>query len=105
MIICLETLNIKGMLKNKRLSRVIQEKAWHMFIRILEQKAEEHGRTIIHIDMWYPSSQICSSCGYQNTSLKLKDRTWKCKKCHTQHDRDINAAKNIHQKGLEQIQI
>lgn len=102
-IICLETLNIQGMMKNKRLARAIQEKAWHMFKTILEQKAEEHGRTIIYLDQWYPSSKTCNECGYKNEDLELKDRTWTCPKCNTTHDRDINAAKNIHQEGLKTL--
>lgn len=102
-VICLETLNIKGMLKNSKLSREIQEKAWHQFTTILEEKAKEHGRTVIYIDQWYPSSKTCNNCGYKNETLKLKDRTWTCPQCNTQHDRDVNAAKNILNEGLKEL--
>jgi putative transposase len=97
----METLNIKGMLKNSRLSWSIQEKSWHMFTRILEQKAYEHGRKLIHIDQWYPSSKICNNCRYYKEDLTLSNRTWTCPHCGNRHDRDINAAKNIHQEGLK----
>lgn len=63
-IICLEKLNIWGMLKNKHLSQSIQEKSWNRFQKILEEKASEHGRTIIYVDQWYPSSKTCHNCGY-----------------------------------------
>lgn len=84
------------MLKNHKLAHQIQTKAWNTFIKILKYKAKEHGRTIIEIDQWYPSSQLCSTCGYKNTKTKdLNTRQWTCPKCKTEHDRDINAAKNI----------
>lgn len=97
----METLNIKGMLKNSRLSRSIQEKSWHMFTKILEQKAYEHGRTLIHIDQWYPSSKTCNNCQYHNDKLKFDNRIWTCPQCGNTHDRDINAAKNIQREGLK----
>ncbi|AWX32964.1 hypothetical protein AW729_07575 [Methanosphaera sp. BMS] len=102
-IISMETLNIKGMLKNSRLSRSIQEKSWHMFTKILEQKAYEHGRKLIHIDQWYPSSKTCNNCQYHKEDLTLNNRTWTCPHCGNRHDRDINAAKNIHHEGLKII--
>jgi len=98
----METLNIKGMLKNNKLSPKISQKAWHMFTTILKQKTREHGRTLIQIDTWYPSSKICSNCQHKNQNLSLKQRTWTCPQCHTTHNRDVNAAKKIHNKGLEQ---
>lgn len=104
-VICMETLNIKGMLKNTKLSNKISQKAWHMFTTILKQKTLEHGRTLIQIDPWYPSSKICSNCQHKNQNLTLKQRTWTCPKCHTTHNRDVNAAKNIHNKGLEDLII
>ena len=59
--------------------------------------------TIVYLDQWYPSSKTCNECGYKNEDLELKDRTWTCPKCNTTHDRDINAAKNIHQEGLKTL--
>ncbi len=76
-----------------------------MFTNILEQKAEEHGRIVIYIDQWYPSSKTCNNCGYKKEDLKLKDKIWTCPKCHTQHDRDVNAAKNILIEGLKELKV
>ena len=101
-IISMETLNIKGMLKNNKLSAKIQEKAWNMFQKILTQKAQKHGRTIISIDPWYPSSKICHNCQHKNTELKLQNRTWTCPNCNKKHDRDINASINIQKQGLKE---
>ena len=71
MVICLETLNIKGMLKNRNLSKKIQEKSWHMFVNILEEKAEEHGHTIIHTDQCCPSSKTCHKCQHIKKRPKI----------------------------------
>ena len=103
-VICMETLNIKGMLKNSRLSHSIQEKSWHMFTKNNRTKrAYEHGRTLIHIDQWYPSSKTCYNCQYYNDKLKLDNRILTCPQCGNTHDRDINAAKNIQREGLKKI--
>lgn len=93
--IALETLNIKGMVKNHNLAQSITDVSWGMFTRILEYKAEWHGTNIIRIGTFEPSSKTCSCCGYINKELKLSDREWKCNGCGTIHDRDINAALNI----------
>ena len=94
-VIYLENLNIKGMVKNHKLAEEISQCNWGQFISILEYKANWYGREIYQIDRFYPSSQLCSNCGYQNHNLTLKDREWVCPKCGYHHDRDINAAKNI----------
>lgn len=93
--IALETLNIKGMVKNHNLAQSITDVSWGMFTRILEYKAEWYGTNIIRIGTFEPSSKTCSCCGYINKELKLSDREWKCNGCGTIHDRDINAALNI----------
>jgi len=90
-----ETLKIKNMMKNKRLSRSIHQSGWGEFLRQLEYKSKWYGRTFTKISQWYPSSKLCSKCHHKRERLSLSVRTWKCEKCHVVHDRDINAAKNI----------
>lgn len=98
--ICIEDLNIKGMLRNRHLSKAISSVSWSKFFDMLEYKARWYGRTIVRIPTFYPSSQTCSCCGYKNPLVKdLKVREWECPQCHTVHDRDINAGINILNKG------
>ena len=101
--ISLETLNVKGMLKNHKLSKSISDVSWGKFIDMLKYKAEWYGVNIIKIDRFAPSSKTCSNCGNINKELKLKDREWRCINCGTHHDRDINAAINIKTMGLTSI--
>ena len=101
--VVLETLRIKNLMKNRRLSKSIADVGWSMFINMLEQKAERYGKQIIKIDQWFPSSQICSHCQHKDGKKPLNIREWKCSNCHTKHDRDVNAAINIRNKGLEII--
>src|SRR3989440_4289076 len=99
-VICLETLNVKGMLKNHCLAKAISDVGWGEFTRQLEYKAKWYGRTIIKIDRWYPSSKTCSDCGNVLDTLTLDVREWVCPCCGAWHDRDINAAGNILAAGL-----
>ena len=101
--IVLETLRIKNLMKNRRLSKSIADVGWSMFINMLEYKAERYGKQIIKIDQWFPSSQICSHCQHNDGKKALNIREWKCSNCHIKHDRDVNAAINIRNKGLEMI--
>jgi len=102
-VISIETLNIKGLVKNRKLSKSISDSGWNMFTHMLGYKAEWYGRTISKISMWYPSSQICSVCGCRDGKKTLEIRKWKCSECGTNHDRDINAAININTAGLAEI--
>ena len=102
-VICLEDLNVKGMVKNHRLAESISECSWYEFVRQLEYKGRWYGRTIIKIDRFFPSSKTCSNCGFIKESLNLSERKWTCSKCGTNHDRDLNAAKNILKQGLNSL--
>ena len=98
--ICLESLNVKSMIQNKKLSKNISDVAWGELKRQLIYKAEWNGNNIIEIGQFEPSSKLCSKCGFINKLLKLDDREWICPKCLTKHDRDQNAATNIQTIGL-----
>lgn len=103
-VIVSENLQIKNMVKNHHLAKAISDASWYELTRQLEYKAKWNGRKYIKIDTFYASSQLCSVCGYQNLDIKdLSVRTWICPKCGAEHDRDINAAKNILAEGLRQI--
>ena len=99
--IVVESLKVKNMLKNSRLAKSISDVSWSKFVDYLSYKAEWYGRELIKIDTFFPSSQLCNKCGYQNKKVKdLGIRKWKCPKCQKIHDRDINASKNILKEGL-----
>ena len=95
----MEDLNVKGMLKNHNLAKSIQELSLNRFKEILKYKSEWYERDLIEIDRYFPSSKLCSVCGYKNAELTLKDREWICPDCGTKHDRDINASVNILNEG------
>ena len=100
-IICIEDLNIKGMLKNHKLAKSISDVSWSEFVRQLEYKANWYGRKIIKIPTFYPSSKTCSSCGNIKETLTLSERIYHCECCGLEIDRDYNASINILRKGLE----
>lgn len=100
-VICLEDLRTKGMLQNHRLARAVADASFAEFRRELEYKAQWYGRRISVVDTFYPSSQLCSNCGYRNPEVKdLRVRAWICPECGIAHDRDKNAAVNILTEGL-----
>ncbi len=103
-VIIAEDLNIEGMLKNHKLAKAIQDVSWGELIIQLRYKAEWAGRTFYQISTWFPSSKTCNDCHYIMDKLPLNIRTWICPNCHTEHDRDINAAKNILEKGLKDLE-
>ena len=99
-IICLEDLSVKNMMSDHQIAKSIADVSWSKFVRQLKYKADWYGREIIQIDKWYPSSQICSTCGYKSGKKELHVREWTCPECGTLHERDVNAAINILNEGL-----
>lgn len=95
-IIGLETLNIEGMLKNRRLSKAISDASWGTLVNMISYKAEWYGKNVIRVPNNFASSQLCSNCGFKNIETKnLSLRNWICPNCNKSHDRDLNAAINI----------
>jgi putative transposase len=94
-VIVVESLRVRNMVKNRRLSAAISDAAWSSLFRMLEYKSAWYGRTYIEVDQFFPSSKTCSCCGCRTKELKLSTRRWTCPKCRVKHDRDINAARNI----------
>jgi putative transposase len=101
--IILEDLNIKGMIKNHKLSKHISDASWSKFIELLSYKAGWNDKQIVKIDRFFPSSKTCNCCGYVNQNLDLSVREWTCPSCHTKLDRDLNASVNILNEGYKQI--
>ena len=100
-----EDLAIKNMMKNHHLSKSIASVGWSQFLTMVQYKMERAGKYFRKISRWYPSSQTCGCCGYKNTDVKdLGVRKWKCPKCGTWHDRDVNAQQNIYKIGAKMLQ-
>jgi len=93
--IAIEDLNVKGMMANARLARSIADMGFHELRRQLDYKSTWRGGQVIVVDRWFPSSKLCSCCGYRCEVLDLGTRQWTCPGCHTQHERDVNAAINL----------
>ena len=94
-VIAIEDLNVAGMLKNHPLARAMADMGFGEFRRQLAYKAAQRGKTVVIVSRWYPSSKICSRCGYTVPKMLLSVREWTCPVCHTHHDRDVNAAINL----------
>ena len=104
-LVCMEDLNVKGMLKNHKLAKAIQEIGLYRFKQVLTDKALMNGKQVVFVDRFYPSSKTCHKCGYVKKDLTLSNREWTCPMCGKHHDRDINAAMNILSEGLKTIGV
>ena len=99
--VCIENLNMQAMAQSLNFGKSVSDNGWGMFTAFLQYKLEETGKQLVRIDKFFASSQLCSVCGYQNSSTKdLSVREWTCPCCQTNHDRDINAAVNIRNEGM-----
>ena len=99
-LISVEDLNVKGMIKNHKLSKHIADASWGNFVTLLQYKCDWYGKELVKVNRFYPSSKTCSSCGWINQDLRLSDREWTCKNGHVL-DRDLNASRNILKEGLK----
>ena len=102
-VIAVETLSVKGMMKNRNLAKTISDAGWGMLTSFLEYKSAREGKAFVRCDRWFPSSKTCSDCGYVVRKLPLNVRSWKCAECGAEHDRDINAAINIREEAIRMI--
>ena len=93
--IVMEHLNVKGMMKNKHLSKAIVQQKLYEFKRQIQYKCEKYGVQFIEADKWFPSSKMCSGCGCVKKQLSLSERTYKCEACSLEIDRDLNASINL----------
>jgi putative transposase len=98
-----ENLNVKGMLRNRHLARAIADMGFYELRRQLVYKAAWRGGHVVVVDRWYPSSKLCSCCGYKLESLALGTRHWTCPGCAAEHDRDVNAAVNLKNMAVSSI--
>lgn len=102
-VIAVEDLNVKGMMRNRSLAKAIGDCSWSMFTGFVAYKAERDGKAFVKCHRFFPSSKACNACGHVTDSLPLNIRNWTCQRCGSEHDRDINAAKNIRDEGLRML--
>jgi putative transposase len=93
-----EDLAVSGLART-RLAKPVHDAGWAALVRLLEEKAERYRRAVVKVGRWFPSSQICSACGVKDGPKPLHVREWTCAACGVRHDRDVNAARNIHREG------
>ena len=94
----LEDLSVAGLARTK-LARSVHDAGWSTLVRLIEEKAVHHGRIVVTVDRRFPSSQLCSTCGHRDGPKPLAVRAWTCTACGTEHDRDLNAARNVLNEG------
>ena len=99
-VICMEDLNVKGMMKNHKLAKAISDMGFGEFKRQLEYKVKLRNGRVLYVDRFYPSSKTCSECGNKKDKMSLSEREYECEKCGVVLDRDINAAINIRREGI-----
>ena len=102
-VIAIEDLNVEGMMKNRHLARSVADMGFFEFKRQLQYKVAQFGGTLVVADRWFASSKLCSCCGYKMEKMPLLVRSWQCPQCQTQHDRDVNAAKNLRDYAFKQL--
>ena len=95
--VVVEDLNVKGLMKNKYLSKSISKAQWYTSRLFLKHQCEKLGIELRLAPRFYPSSKLCSNCGYKNNNLTLNDRFWTCPECDVVHDRDVNVSINLEQ--------
>ncbi len=93
--VVVEDLNVRGLVRNRRLSRAIADAGWSELVRMLEYKCAWYGRDLVKVDRFFPSSKTCGACGMIRERLRLDEREWTCAACGATHNRDVNAARNI----------
>ena len=102
--VCIENLDMKAMAQSLNFGKPVSDNGWGMFITFLQYKLTNIGKRLVRVDKFFASSQICSCCGYKNTAAKnLSIRAWDCPGCGAHHDRDVNAAINIRNKGMQLV--
>ena len=104
-VLVVESLHVKGMVRNHKLAKAISDVGWRMFVNFLQYKLEQEGKVLVEIDRWFPSSKLCSNCHYQIGEMPLDIRTWTCPSCGTHHDRDENASQNIRAEGIRMLSV
>ena len=105
-IVCIESLSVKELLQHKKYAKSISDASWSKFFDMLRYKAIWYGKNVVPVGAYFPSSQLCSTCGTKNSEVKdISIRQWTCEKCHCTHDRDHNAAKNIVVEGFRLLTV